>query len=98
MAELIHSAQSFMNAEDAIIAKKKKKGERLDNMKNIHLWRKVKVSYNAIIGQPTLKSWKATTSTYHLSMKFPTEYGIGEVQGDQLAARECYLVMMAMDE
>ena len=25
MAELIHSAQSFMNAEDAIIAKKKRK-------------------------------------------------------------------------
>ena len=31
MAELIHSAQSFMNAEDTIIAKKKKKGERLEN-------------------------------------------------------------------
>ena len=31
MVELIHSAQSFMNAEDAIIAKKKKKGERLEN-------------------------------------------------------------------
>ena len=31
MAELIHSAQSFMNAKDAIIAKKKKKGERLEN-------------------------------------------------------------------
>ena len=31
MGELIHSAQSFMNAEDAIIAKKKKKGEWLDN-------------------------------------------------------------------
>ena len=31
MAELIHSAQSFMNAEGAIIANKKKKGERLDN-------------------------------------------------------------------
>ena len=31
MAELIHSAQSFMNVEDVIIAKKKKKGERLDN-------------------------------------------------------------------
>ena len=27
MAEIIHSAQSFMNAEDAIIAKKKKKVE-----------------------------------------------------------------------
>ena len=32
MAKLIHSAQSFMNAEDAIIVKKKKKkGERLEN-------------------------------------------------------------------
>ena len=55
-------------------------------------------SYNAIIGRPTLNSWKAVTSTYHLSIKFPTEHGIGQVQGDQLAARECYLVMLAMDE
>ena len=55
-------------------------------------------SYNAIIGRPTLNSWKAVTSTYHLSVKFPTEHGVGEVQGDQLAARECYLAMLAMDE
>ena len=55
-------------------------------------------SYNAIIRIPTLNSWKAVTSTYHLSVKFPTEYGIGQVQGDQLAVRECYLVMMALDE
>ena len=55
-------------------------------------------SYNAIIGRPTLNSWKAVTSTYHLSVKFPTEYGVGEVQGDQLAARKCYLAMLAMDE
>ena len=54
--------------------------------------------YNAIIGRPTLNNWKAVTSTYHLSVKFPTEYGVGEVQGDQLAARECYIVMLAMDE
>ena len=26
------------------------------------------------------------------------EYGIGQAQGDQLAARECYLAMMALDE
>ena len=32
-------------------------------------------------------------STYHLSFKFSMEYGIGEVQGDQLATRECYLAM-----
>ena len=45
-----------------------------------------------------MNSWKAVTSTYHLSVKFPTEHGVGQVQGDQLAARECYLAMMAMDE
>ena len=55
-------------------------------------------SYNAIIGRPTLNSWKAVTFTYHLSIKFPTEYRKGQAQGDQLAAREYYLVMMALDE
>ena len=55
-------------------------------------------SYNAIIGRPTLNKWKAATSTYHLSVKFPTEYGVGQVQGDQLAARECYLATLSVDE
>ena len=55
-------------------------------------------SYNAIIGKPTLNSWKAITSTYHLSVKFPTEHGVRQVQGHQLVARECYLAMLAMDE
>ena len=30
MAELIHSAQNFMNLEDAIIAKKRKRAERIE--------------------------------------------------------------------
>ena len=30
MAELVNSAQSFMNAEDAIIAKKRKRAERME--------------------------------------------------------------------
>ena len=55
-------------------------------------------SYNAIIRRPTLNSWKAVTSTYHLSVKFPTEYGIEQVQGDQLVARKCYLAMLAIDK
>nr|XP_023902021.1 uncharacterized protein LOC112013873 [Quercus suber] len=55
-------------------------------------------SYNAIIESPTLNSWKAVTSTYHLPVKFPTEPGVGQVQGDQLAAREYYLAILAMDE
>ena len=56
------------------------------------------LSYNAIIGRPTLNSWKAVTFIYHLSVKLPIEYKIRQVQGDQLAARECYLAMLAMDE
>ena len=30
MAELVHSAQNFMNAEDTIIAKKRKRVERIE--------------------------------------------------------------------
>ena len=55
-------------------------------------------AYNAIIGRPTLNSWKAVTSTYHLIIKFPTEYGVGELRGNQVAARECYVAMMEMDD
>nr|XP_023904376.1 uncharacterized protein LOC112016102 [Quercus suber] len=44
------------------------------------------------------KQLEGCKSTYHLSVKFPTEQGVGQVHGDQLAARECYLAMLAMDE
>ena len=36
MAELVHSAQNFMNAEDAIIAKKMKRSERIEANPNRH--------------------------------------------------------------
>ena len=36
MAELVHSAQNFMNAEDAIIAKKRKRSERVDVNPSCH--------------------------------------------------------------
>ena len=54
-------------------------------------------SDDVIIGRPTLNSWKVVAFTYHLSVKFPMENGVGEVQGDQLAAKKCYLAMLAMD-
>jgi hypothetical protein len=47
-------------------------------------------AYNAIIGRTTLNDLKAVTSTPQLSMKFPTEEGVGVVKGDQKEARRCY--------
>ena len=47
-------------------------------------------AYNAIIGRPSLNSLRMITSTYHLMAKFPTEFGIGRVIGDQAEARKCY--------
>ena len=55
-------------------------------------------AYNVILGRPTLNSWNAVTSTYHLMIKFPTDYGVGELRGDQVAARECYIAMMEIDD
>ena len=55
-------------------------------------------AYNAIIGRPTLNSWKAITTTYHLMIKFPTEYEVGELRGDQVAAHECYIAILEMED
>ncbi|XP_075669767.1 uncharacterized protein LOC142639486 [Castanea sativa] len=55
-------------------------------------------AYNAILGQPTLNAWKIVTSTYHLMVKFPIEYRVGELCENQVVARECYIAMMEMDD
>ena len=55
-------------------------------------------AYNAILRRPTLNLWKVVTSTYHLMIKFPTDYGVGEFHGNQVVARECYVAMMEMDD
>ena len=31
-------------------------------------------------------------------IKFPTNYGVGELWGNQVAAHECYVAMMEMDD
>ena len=31
-------------------------------------------------------------------IKFPTDYGVGELQGDQVVARECYIAMLEMED
>ena len=55
-------------------------------------------AYSAILGRPTLNSWKAVTSTYHLMIRFLTDYGVGELRGNQVAVRECYIAMLEMDD
>ncbi|GAV80367.1 hypothetical protein CFOL_v3_23828 [Cephalotus follicularis] len=46
--------------------------------------------YNTIMGRPSLNLLEAIVSTRHLLVKFPTRFGVGEVSGDQQAARQCY--------
>ena len=55
-------------------------------------------AYNAILGRPTLNSWKAVTLTYHLMIKFPTDYGVGKLRGNQVAVWECYIAMIEMED
>ena len=31
-------------------------------------------------------------------IKFPTEYGVGELRGDQVVAHKCYITMLEMDD
>ena len=55
-------------------------------------------TYNTIIGRPTLNAWKVTKSIYHLLVKLSTEYEIGDARGDQMAARECFIPMLEIDD
>lgn len=51
-------------------------------------------AYNAIFGRTAQAELKAVTSIPHLKMKFPTDDGVGEVRGEQKAARKCYNVSL----
>ncbi|KAK1363227.1 hypothetical protein POM88_038788 [Heracleum sosnowskyi] len=48
---------------------------------------RVESPYNSILGRPILSAFQAVASVPHLKLKFPTENGIGEMRGDQKAAR-----------
>ncbi|KAL0404385.1 UNVERIFIED_CONTAM: hypothetical protein Sradi_2079300 [Sesamum radiatum] len=48
-------------------------------------------AYNVILGRPTLNTFQAVISTYHMKIKFHTPGGVGEAQGDPLQSRRCYV-------
>jgi hypothetical protein len=47
--------------------------------------------YNAIMGRDWLHRMRAIPSTLHQKLRFPTKTGIMELNGDQVAAKQCVL-------
>jgi hypothetical protein len=47
--------------------------------------------YNAIMGRDWLHRMKAIPSTLHQKLRFPTPEGVMELNGDQVAAKQCVL-------
>ncbi|KAK0596320.1 hypothetical protein LWI29_014629 [Acer saccharum] len=53
---------------------------------DIHNW-----PYNALLSRPFLNKARAITSTHALKIKFPTEFGVGELKGSQEMAHRANL-------
>ncbi|XP_028118520.1 uncharacterized protein LOC114316065 [Camellia sinensis] len=51
-------------------------------------------AYNVILGRTALNVFQAVTSTYHLSIKFSIDHGVGTVRSEQTVARECYVASL----
>ena len=50
--------------------------------------------YNAILGRAWLHEMKALPSTYHQTISYLTEAGQVDLQGSQLATRQCYQISL----
>jgi hypothetical protein len=51
--------------------------------------------YNAIVGRDWLHRMRAVPLTLHQKLRFPTEDGVMEVNGDQVTAKQCVLAAIA---
>ena len=47
--------------------------------------------YTAIIGRRWLHKLKAVPSSFHQKLRFPTDFGIIEIKGDQVASKQCIM-------
>ncbi|RRT83793.1 hypothetical protein B296_00003317 [Ensete ventricosum] len=52
---------------------------------------KLPLAYNVILGRPTLNKLRATISTFHRMMKFPTNAGVHKARSDPRESRQCYM-------
>ena len=55
-------------------------------------------SFNGVLGKPMLRTLKAVTSIYCLTIKFPTTEGTGQIRGRQEDSRECYYKSLELAE
>jgi len=57
----------------------------------------VNMSYNALLGRPSLNKLGAIVYTPHLAMKFPSDRGtVATVYADQKTVRECYVASLKL--
>jgi hypothetical protein len=47
--------------------------------------------YTAIMGRRWLHKLKAVPSSLHQKLHFPTDYGVMEIKGDQVASKQCIM-------
>ncbi|XP_073138639.1 uncharacterized protein [Henckelia pumila] len=55
-------------------------------------------AYNAILGRPAMTTFMAVASALHQKIKFPVDNEVGEVQGDQVIARKCYVEEVRIEQ
>ena len=51
--------------------------------------------YNVIMGRTWIHKMKATPSTYHQVIRFPTANGVEEIWGDQVESKKCYSAVIS---
>lgn len=54
--------------------------------------------YTAILGRPWIHAMGAVPSTLHVKVKFPTEYGVVEVRGNQQVAKQCLVAAVQWEK
>ncbi|XP_073152557.1 uncharacterized protein [Henckelia pumila] len=55
-------------------------------------------AYNAILGRPAMTTFMAVASALHQKIKFPVGNEVGEVEGDQIIARKCYVEEVRIEQ